>query len=301
MTWKKTLWLTFFIMLAVMLIVYFVISRQSIQGNAMKIMGVSSIFPAGNCSRIPDAKNGWQGCGFTGNFRFFSRSSPQAREDFQKLVKENFSRSPLKQDLALFDGGVYVLQRAGKGYRMFCLFYKGGVNYWADMLSRDSLHFSRQAFERFILNLEIEGEKTAAAVVGQIGSLHGKISPFFMQTPGQLLGMMATIFTLVMLFAAAMIRFSGSCPRRQDQAGEACTPGATLAIRGFGRRNVTACCLCREGEFLVIYRFRRPYLKINIRRERQDIVWEKRSFRYKNIRVTLDDDDFQNWRLRLMT
>jgi hypothetical protein len=298
MTWKKSLWLTFFVLLSVLLIVNFIISRQSIQGSAGKIMGVSSIFPAGDYSRIHDAKNGWQGYGFAGNFRFFSRSSPQAREDFQKLVKDNFSRSPLKQDLALFDGGVYILQKAGKGYRMFCLFFHGDTNYWADMFSPDSLHFRRQAFENFILNLEIDGERTSPAVAGQINSLHKKISPFFMQTPAQLLAMMAVIFTMVLLITVAVNLFSGSCPRHQDLLPEACTPGATLIVKGFGRRRVSACCLCREGESLVIYRFRRPFLKIDMRSERQNIVWEKNSLGYKNIRVLLAEDDFQNWRSR---
>jgi hypothetical protein len=298
MTWKKSMWLTFFVMLSVMLIVNFIFSRQSIQGNTMKIMGVSSIFPAGNYSRIPDAKNGWQGFGFAMNFRFFFRSSPQARLDLRKLVKDNFSRSPLKQDLALFDGGAYILQKAGKGYRMFCLFSRGDTNYWADMFSPSSLHFSRQAFEQFILNLEIDGQKTSAVVAGQIDSLHNKISPFFMQTPAQLLGMMAIICALAMFIAVAANIFSGSCPLRLDLTPEACTPGATLLVRGFGRRRVGACCLCREGDFLVIYRFRRPFLKIDMSTERQNVLWEKNSLRYKNYRVILDEDDFQNWRSR---
>lgn len=300
MTWKKSLWLASSIMLAVLLIAYFFISRQRIPGRDMRIMGVSSIFPAGGYSRVMDAKNNWQGFAFAGKFRFFFRPSPRAREDFLRLAKENFSRALWKQDLALFGGGVYVLQRARKGYRMFCLFYRDRVNYWADMLSGNSLDFSRQAFERFMLNLEIGGEKTAAVVAGQIAALHGKISPFFMQTPAQLLGMMAAIFALVMMVILALMRFSGSCPRGRSGQAETCTPGATLAIRGFGRRQVTACCLCREGEFLVIYRFRRPYLRIDIHRERHKIAWGKNSFCYKNIRITLDEEAFQEWRLRLM-
>jgi hypothetical protein len=307
-TWKKALWLTFFVMLCVWLIVAFVISRQRIQGQSREIMGVRSLFPAGDYARVKDAKNGWQGYGFARNFRFFyrvstpgqdrPRPSPQARNDFEKLVEENFSRSPLQQDLALFDGGVYVLQKAGKGYRMFCLFFCGNTNYWADMFSPDSLHFSRAAFENFILNLEIDGARTAPAVAGQIRSLHEKISPFFMQTPAQLLGFMAVIFALVMLIAVAVNVFSGSCPRRQDMAPEACSSGATLVVRGVGRRRVSACCLCREGDFLVIYLFRRPFLKIDARSERQNIVWEKNSLCYKHIRVILNDEDFQNWRSR---
>ena len=300
MTWKKSLWLASSIMLVVLLIVYYFISRQRVPGRDMRIMGVSSIFPAGGYSRVTDAKNNWQGFAFAGKFRLFFRPSPRAREDFVRLAKENFSRAHWQQDLALFGGGVYVLQRARKGYRMFCLFYRDGVNYWADMLSGNSLDFSRQAFERFMLNLEIGGEKTAAVVAGQIAALHGKISPFFMQTPAQLLGMMAAIFTLVMMLIFALMRFSGSCPRRAGLAEGACTPFATLRIGGFARRKITACCLCREGEFLVIYRFRRPYLRIDIRRERQKIIWGKNSFRYKNIRITLDDEAFQEWRFRLM-
>ena len=298
MTWQKTLWLTLFIMVAVMLLVNFIISRQGIPGSAMKIMGVSSIFPAGNCARIHDPKNGWQGYGFSGNFRFFSRSAQQAWKDFQELLEDNFSRSPLKQDLALFDGGAYILQRERKGYRMFCLFSRKGTNYWADMFSPNSLHFGRQAFERFILNLEIDGQKPSLFVAKQILSLHKRISPFFMQTPAQLLGMMAIICALVMCIVTAANIFSGSCPRRLAMGAEACTSGATLLIRGFGRRRVSACCLCREGDLLVVYRFRRPFLKIDIRNERQNIIWKKKSLCYKNYRVLLNEDDFQNWRSR---
>lgn len=296
MTWKKMLRLLFFLMLVLLLGMYFFLSRQDIQGQEIKILGVRSIFPYGNFIKILDPKNNWQGYGFAKKFRFFSRPAKDSRKDFQKLVRENFRRCYLKKDLPLFDGGIYVLQKAGKGYRLFCLFFKGSTNYWADMVSRDSLHFSRLAFERFIINLEIDGEKVAPAVQAQVASLAGDVSPFFMQTPAQLLGMMAVIFTLVLLIAVAANIFSGSCPRRQELVPETCTSGATLVVRKFGRRRVTACCLCREGESLVIYRFRRLFLKIDMRSERQNIVWEKNSLCYKNIRVVLDEDDFQRWR-----
>ena len=41
-------------------------------------MGVRSIFPAGDFSRVTDAKNGWQGYGFCREFPLFSRPSAQA-------------------------------------------------------------------------------------------------------------------------------------------------------------------------------------------------------------------------------
>lgn len=298
MTWKKSLGLIFFIMLAALLTVNFIMARQRIQVQPGKILGVRSLFPAGRCSAVRAAKNGWQGFAFAANFRFFSRSGPRARDDFKKLLKDNFSRSPLQQDLALFDGGAYILQKAGKGYRMFCLFYHGDTNYWADMFSQGSLHFSRQAFEQFILHLDIDGKGTSPAVAGQIRSLQKKVSLFFMQTPAQLLGMMAAICALTMFIAVAVNIFSGSCPRRQELLPEVCVTGATLVVKGFGRRRVIACCLCREGDFLVIYRFRRLFLKIAMSTERKNVIWDKNSLNYKNYRVILAEDDFQNWRSR---
>jgi hypothetical protein len=300
MTWKRMLWLMAFFMLAVLLAVHFFVSRLNVPGSTQEVLGVRSVFPPGPRIPIAGAKNGWQGFAFSGRFRFFRRASPNPREDFQKLKLKNFLTSPLQADLDLFEGGLYVLQRAGKGYRMFCLFCKGGYNYWADMASANSIHFSRQAFERFILHLRIDGQGALPTVAGQIASLHRRISPFFIQTPAQLLALMAAICLVVLLATAAGLRFSGSCPRRDGSGLEACTPGATLIVKGHGRRQVTACCLCREGDLLVIYRFRRPYMKIDLRVQRQDIAWEKRGFRFYKNRVILEEEDFQRWRLRLM-
>lgn len=300
MTWKQTLGLIFLIMLSVLLVAYFVTARPVSQGRAMTIMGLSSVFPAADHARVHDAKNGWQGYAWGGNFRLFQRPSPHAGADFKKLAADNFSRAPLKQDLSLFGGGFYALQKVRKGYRMACLFFRGNTTYWADMVSTNSLHFNRLAFENFILNLEIDGEKAPAAVAEEIRSLREKISPFFMQTPGQLLTMIAAISALVLLIVAAVNLIGGACPRRGDRPMEICTPRATVAVRGFGRRQVGACCLCLEGDSLTIYRFRRPLLRIDMRSERQHVVWEKRSLLYKKYRVILSEDEFQRWRSRFL-
>lgn len=300
MTWKKTLLLISFIMLTVLLAANFIMGTLRIQGRAQEIMGVRSIFPAGAHAPVPDAKNGWQGYGFAGNFRFFRRPTLQARDDFRKLLKDNFSRLPLRQDLALFDGGAYILQRVRKGYRMFCLFFNGRTVYWADMFSAHSLHFSRQVFEGFILNLEIDGRTVSPVVAAQVRSLHERISPFIIQTPSQLLAMIAAAFMLALLIVAAVNIFSGSCPRRHDMPAEMCTPGATVVVRGWGRRQATACCLCLEGGSLVVYRFRRPFLKIDMRSERPHMVWKKKSLYYKNYRVILTEEEFDHWRSRLL-
>ena len=300
MTWKRMLRVMALVMLVAWGIVFFIMSRQDIPGESRQVLGVRSIFPAGDMATVPDAKNGWRGFAFSGDFRFFSRASMRAQADFRELVRQNFGRLPIRTELSLFEGGLYALERAGKGYRLFCLFFKGGMNYWADMHSRDSLHFSRQAFERFILNLEIGGEKASPLVAGQVAALREEISPFFIQSPKILLMAMAGIFLLSLLISIAVNAYGGSRPRRFDWPVEACTPGATLVVRRFGRRRVSACCLCREGDFLVVYRFRRPFMKIDLRSERQEIALEKKGFRYKDIRLVLGDEEFQEWRLRLM-
>jgi hypothetical protein len=142
MTWKKMLVLMGFIMLAVLLAVTVIISRQRIAGSEQTVLGVRSLFPAGGSAPVRDAENGWQGVGFARGFRFFHRPAPKGREDFRELVLKNFSCLPLRTELSLFEGGVYALQKAGKGYRLFCVFYKNGTNYWADMVAADSMNSS---------------------------------------------------------------------------------------------------------------------------------------------------------------
>jgi hypothetical protein len=288
------------LMLLPLLAVYFFISRLEIPGSEMEIMGVRSVFPAGRHVPVAAAKNGWQGFAFAGNFRFFRRPSAHARDDHQSLQRKNFPATPLQAELDLFAGGFYAMQKAGKGYRLACIFYQGDSNYWADMASANSLDFSRRVFERFILNLRIDGEGVSPRVAGQVAALSREISPLFMQTPDMLLGMMAAGFILALLIAYLSNRFSGSCPRRGAADAGTCTPYATLRVGGFGRRRISACCLRHEGGQLAIYRFRRPFMKIDIAGARHEIAWETSSFRYKNIRVILPYADFQNWRAILM-
>jgi hypothetical protein len=299
-TWRRSLWLSSLIMSVLLAIGGWILSRLYIPGETTNVMNVRSIFPAGGAFRVPDAKNNWQGFGFAGNFRFFSRPSPEARNDLRKLAEENFSRSRWKKELALFDGGIYALKPAGKGYLMFCLFSRRGTDYWADMRSGNSLDFGRRAFERFIVNLEIEGEKAAPEVQAQVAALARGIPWFFMQSLAQLLGAMAVAFMLIFLIQYRVNLFGGSCPNRGEPAAGICTPQATLRQSVFRRRRIAACCLCQEGDLLVIYRFRRPFRKIALQDVRRNVIWGKSSFRYRDIRLILNYADFQRWRTLLM-
>ena len=105
MTWKKMLWLMGCIMLAVLLAVSVIISRQRIAGSERSVLGVRSVFPAGAFSPVRNAENGWQGFGFARGFRFFSRPSAKARDDFREVVRKNFSGLPLRTELSLFADG----------------------------------------------------------------------------------------------------------------------------------------------------------------------------------------------------
>jgi hypothetical protein len=75
-------------------------------------------------------------------------------------------------------------------------------------------------------------------------------------------------------FSGTRLRPGKTLPAPDEGEG-ACTPYATLRVSGCGRRKITACCLCLEGDMLVIYRFRRPFMKIDIRSARPEIIWEK--------------------------
>ena len=300
MTWRRMIAVMAALMLLPLLAAFFFISRLEIPGREMEVMGVRSIFPAGRPAPVADAKNKWQGFAFAGNFRFFRRPSENARDDHQTLKRENFSATPLQTELDLFAGGIYAMQKAGKGYRLACIFYREGMNYWADMASANSLDFSHRVFERFILNLRIGGDRVSPAVAGQLAALRGRVSPWLLQTPGQLAFMIGVFFILALAVTFLVNRFSGSCPRLNGQEGGTCTPYATLRVSGFGRRQLTACCLRHEGDQLVIYRFRRPFKKIAIAAARHEIIWETSSFRYQNLRLILPYNDFQRWRALLM-
>ncbi len=300
MTWKRMMILMGGIMLLALAVMFYFLSRLDVGGDPREIMGVRSVFPAGEYAPVAGAENGWQGYAFAGRFRFFRRPSAAAAADHLELARRNAASAWRQADLDLFAGGLLALSRANKGYRVLCVFHRDGVNYWVDLVSNSSLDFGLQIVERFLLNLEIGGEKAPPALAGQLAALRGRISPFAIQTLPQMMVLMAAIFLLVMGITWAANRLGGSCPRRDNHSGDECTPYATLRISGFARRQLSACCLCREGDFLVIYRFRRPYLKIDLRSERQEIAWERTSFRYRNIRVIMAYEDFAKWRLRLM-
>lgn len=311
MTWRRVLVLVFAVMLASLLPLYFFVARQVIPGASIEVLGARSLFPAGAHAPVSDARNGWQGFAFSGGLRFFQRPAADAAADLRALKRENFAAAPLLADLDLFAGGFIALRRANKGYRLFCVFHEGGTTYWADMRSSSSLDFALRAFERFIVNLEIGGRKAAPGVSGQLAALRRRIPWLTMQTPAQFFILMGGVFALTLLIVYFVFRLSGAPPRRpgpeaapamEDDGGrqEWCTPYATLRIGGFGRRKTSACCLCLEGDTLVVYRFRRPFMKIDLRGERQELEWERSGFRYKSIRVIMDYGDFEKWRLRLM-
>ena len=308
MTWRRVLVLVFVVMLASLLPVYFFVARQEIPGASIEVLGVRSVFPAGGHAPVTDARNGWQGFAFSGGLRFFQRPAEDAAAGLRALKRENFADAPLLADLDLFAGGFFALRRANKGYRLFCVFHEGGTAYWADMRSSSSLDFALRAFERFIVNLEIGGRKAAPGVAGQLAALRRRIPWLTVQTPVQFFALMGGIFALTLLIVYFVFRLSGAPPRRAGTPGaegageerEWCTPYATLRIGGFGRRKTSACCLCLEGDALVIYRFRRPLLRIDLRQERQELEWERSGFRYRNFRVIMDYADFEKWRLRLM-
>lgn len=308
MTWRRVLVLVFVVMLASLLPVYLFVARQEIPGASIEVLGARSVFPAGGHAPVSDARNGWQGFAFAGGLRFFQRPTADAAADLRALKRENFAAAPLLADLDLFAGGFFALRRANKGYRLFCVFHEGGTAYWADMRSSSSLDFALRAFERFIVNLEIGGRRAGPRVAGQLAALRRGIPWLTVQTPIQFFALMGGIFALTLLIVYFVFRLSGAPPRRAGTPGaesaggppEWCTPWATLRSGGFGRRKTSACCLCLEGDALVIYRFRRPLLKIDLRQERQELEWEKSGFRYKNFRVIMNYADFERWRLRLM-
>ena len=146
----------------------------------------------------------------------------------------------MRQDLALFDGGVYVLQKAGKGYRLFCLFSKGGVNYWADMGRAIRCISAARLSSASFSTWRSTAKKRRRPWPGRSPPGMRKFRRSSCRRPAQLLGLHGRDFHAgpgVHYGAGPFQRLLSARGRIRD--GEACTPGATLVVREFGRRQVT--------------------------------------------------------------
>ncbi len=298
MTWKGSLKLVIVLQLLVLLGLYVFFSSVFLQVKCEpRTFGdVSSLFPSGPAD--PLVLNGWKGFRLPYRFRIFCKDFPDPVEGFRELVQKSLKNPYLQKPLSLFDEGLYVIWRQPKGYNLTCLFRRAGRIYWLDMASSSTLDYCQRAFDTSILNLQVRQEAVSAKVKEELSAISRSISPWVIQRPEWFIMMLAGLFVLIWCVIYLVMRLAGACPRDKSPDLDFCTPQATLIERGLGRRT-TPCCLCLEGEELVVYRFRRPYLRIPFVREKENLRLEKKAIHYQKYQILLGEEDLQRWRVRL--
>lgn len=246
MDWRKTFKIIFLIQLIVLFIVYFILSKIKINMTELEVDGVKSLYPQGEY--LSQKKRGWQGYVFSNSFRLFYQDFSDAEKNFSVLIKENLEKYRRKKWLSLFNKGIYVFHKLNKGYFLACIFKRANRIFWVDMTSSSTLDYYKKAFDDFILNMEINGEKTSQTVRRELHAFNSEISILDMQNPDLLILFMGVIFLFTLMVVYFVMRLSGRCPSSEDQYGKFCSEGATIITKKFGRKS-SPCCVCHKKFF----------------------------------------------------
>jgi hypothetical protein len=297
MTWQRSLKLVLAIQIMVLAGLYALFHTKGVKSEFGTLGNISSRFPIGTAE--PLDLNGWKGFRLPARLRVFWKDFPDPVGNFRELEEKSLRNVYLKRPLSLFDGGVYVVWRRPQGYTLTCMFRNAGRIYWLDLVSTSMLDQSRRAFDDCILNLRIGGEAAAPGVREELNAISRSVSIWVIQSPNGFILMLGVFFLLFGSGMSLIMRLAGSMPRGKNPEIDFCSPYATLVERRIGRRSSMPCCLCLEGAELVVYRFRRPTLRIPLGKERGDLRLEKKSIRYERYQIFLGEEELQRWRIRL--
>ena len=297
MTWQRSFKLMLTIQLLVLAGLYALFANMDVKTEFRTLAGIYSRFPAGAAE--PLDLNGWKGFSLPGRFRVFWKDFPDPAGSFRELEDKSLRNFYLKKPISLFDGGIYGIWRRPKGYTLTCVFQSAGRIYWLDMASNSTLDHSRRAFNDCVLNLRIDKKAPAPAVGEELDGISRSVSLWVIQSPNRFILMLAGLFALLGGGIFMVMRLCGSIPRGKNPDVDFCSPQATLVERRMGRRSSMPCCLCLEAEELVVYRFRRPALRIPLGKGKGDLRLEKKSLRYERYQIILEEEDLQRWRVRL--
>lgn len=292
MTWKRVLYLVLAIEASVVLVLFIVFSRMAVPLETRTFDSVRSLFPSGQTQIYRSGE--WEGYRFPHRFRFLHRhDAPDV--NLQRMIGRTVASPALLESFSLGSEGYYVLRRQAKGYVLFAVFRANGLIYWLDMVSSSTLDHARTAFHRCLLSLEIDDLTIdRAAVERQLEEFSGRISFLVIQSTAQLLGFFVALFVAIYGFTYWLMSLSGACPKRKGEFTILCTPRVTVTRRGLGS-NTTACCLCLEGDRIVAYRFRKPFLIILLSESRDELFLENHRIRFKNFSFIMEDSDFRQW------
>jgi len=299
---KKILAMIFLVNLLVMGGVYLFLNRLMPEPVWVQLpgLGIRSLFPSDDYRSY--TSQGWEGFQFRGDLRVLARHYPDPHAHLDPLLENAYDRYQLKKDIPLFDRGVYVLRKKSKGYILAAIFIHKERIYWLDMVSNSTLDFKLHLFHQLLTHLEIDGETVSSSLEAALPVPGAEIS-FFTIQPSVIFLLMFTLILFVSLGLVYLIFHLATRPPPPQTDGilRLCTRDVMVTYRKGWQRSNSPACLCREGDRLVIYRFRKPIQTIDLSREGHLLKRRKKTLTYGNFSVRVSDADLRRLNLYHLT
>lgn len=295
---KKTIFIIFIINLVVIGGVYLFLEQIRPRPVPVTLsgLGITSLFPSTEYE--PASSQEWWGFRFPGNLRILVRDYSDPHDHLDNLLENAYRRYRLKKEIPLYERGVYVLRKKTKGYILSTVFIKDTRIYWFDLVSSSTLDFNLNLFHQLLINLEINGEPVDPRLADQLPVPGGEISIYTIQPPGIFLVMFCVLLVGILVLVYVIFHLATRPPPpKMDGILRICARDITYTFRKGWQRNSSPACLCREGDTLVLYRFRKSILKIDLNQEGNQIKRKKKNLIYQNYYIRISDDDLKRLNL----
>ncbi len=222
--------------------------------------------------------------------------SPPEFEKFFSGLEIKMKNISYKEDLPLFDRGVFYYHKKGKeGFEFVFLFGRKEKIYWVSLTGFNFTVRDREILRKFFENLEIEGERVSQDFNGKFEEVFENI-PIPKTKRGEFVfSIVFVILVVSQLFILALFYFMGRCPKTLEEDIIACSSNASVETRSTLQVQVQPACICLKHGFLVVYMGGKKSMEVPI----EKIQWnlKKNQGRYENKIFKIPE--LNGWRIYL--
>jgi hypothetical protein len=295
---KKTLVIIGLINIVVILAIYILLSKfQPVPLPVeIKALEFQSLFPNNNYSEITNKE--WLGYQFKGSLRILYKDVKPGSNSFMNLSKNSFKKFHLKENLPLYDRGVYVIKKKYRGYIITTVFQKGNRIFWIDKISNSTLDFNQNLFHQLLINLKINGDPVQTEISEKLKEISSKTSILVIQS----IELFLIFFNLLLLFILSLVYlifYFLTAPPANLNSGvyRICTRDASYA-HGNRMRKYSPVCLCKENHYLHLYRFRKKIMTIDLSKLKTPLVRKRKFLVFNEITLRISDEDLNKFHLQ---
>jgi len=296
MSWKNVLLLIFVLYFSILVaLAIFLPKLLKTETVYTRVANISSMLPQGRPTPVQERE--WKGYQFPGKLRILFKNSENPTEEYNGLINRTFRKYYLKKRISLFDRGIYIVQKRGKGYNIYSIFCRNHTIYWTDIRSSSStLDYQKEVFNKFLTNLSIDNEKTGEILKAELEKIDKSISPFVIQTITTLLLFLAAVFGLTLIILYFVFSFSSALPKHlfNRRFDIIYSPNVTFFTGKFKKKN--PCCLVREGNELAVYWFKKEIFRLNLR-DKQKFTLDKNVIKYEKYKIKIPKPEMEKFGL----